>query len=86
MQIYAVSQCLDLDCMLLGVQLSYAGPAGISFHGFFCVQVIWLIVKIETPYFNSSNLLRRFLVRISALEKLVRPQLRHKISRGYIVR
>ena len=45
-----------------------------SFHEFFCVQVIWLIVKIETPYFNSPNLLHRFVVRISVLEKLVRPQ------------
>ena len=69
---------LGLDCMLLGVQAGY-GWAG--WDQFFCVQVIWLIVKTETPYFNSPNLLRTFLVRISVLEKLVRPQPRHKISR-----
>ena len=45
-----------LDCMLPGVQVI----AGLGF--FFCVQVIYVIMKIVTPCFNRPSLLSRFLV------------------------
>ena len=45
-----------LDCMLPGVQVI----TGLEF--FFCVQVIYVIVKIVTPCFNRPSSLSRSLV------------------------
>ena len=44
-----------LDCMLPGVQVA----TGLNF---FCVQVIYVIMKIVTPCFNRPSLLSRSLV------------------------
>ena len=44
-----------LDCMLIGIQVT----AGL---GFFCVLVIYVIMKIVTPCLNRPSLLSRFLV------------------------
>ena len=44
-----------LDCMLAGVEVT----TGLRF---FCIQVVYVIVKIVTPCFNRLSLLNRSLV------------------------
>ena len=44
-----------LDCLLPGIKVT-------TRLGFFCIQVIYVIVKIVTPYFHRPSLISRSVV------------------------